>query len=884
MLNFLSASGFSKLITLECEDTIDVELSKLIETDYLTPRNLLKPSVISVSGTGNPELMINDNNIWSRVGTILPGQRIKIRAYSSPLYSTITVTTISINNITFTWKLKTRKALVTPTYFSFQPRTNVELNEIVYSEYIIVSGFEIPVPISIVGNYSPKISINNGVFVTNGMVRSGETIRVKLNSANAFSTVSFAALTISDYSTNFIAITRNQVKSPIPFYFTNINNAGLAALFESDIIVPIGFDSPINISISNGEYCINNDNIWKSQDSIFLAGQSIKLRATSQNEMGKIKVITLNIGNFTTHWQITTGILTGNPDNFELTPIIDVEPRTMVSSEPILITGLPQDGAIVSVTNNDNMQFLISSETEYSVIPKVIYTGESIVVKLLSSIEYNKKTSGFLTIGGISSEFQIKTKSADNSIVSISFDSKIDVEPGKYIESDAVRILGIDTELPIAIYGNDSPQFQIDGGDWINSGVISNNQLLKLRVMSSVLPLIKTTATIVIDNLIVCDFYITTREQNITPDNIEFIPVNNVPLQTNVESNVVIISGIDTLAPISIINGLYKINSNAYTYENGTIGNGDRLQIMVNSASTTNTNSSAIVKIGNMVKIFSTLTIIDVICDSYQLVPNTNQIDSYQLIESNKIRITGFDTILNVYIQSQSSNNFDMQVSITDDPVAPEIWKSPISNNSPISSIQSGQYLAVRAISPDYSVNLINISYRTGILRIGTTPTTGVTGIYQLTTSTLANSTIVYGNTIYIPNSEAAFDVYYYSDLLMIRCVGDINTLPNVLFKSYMQIEPSRDFLRNFIQVSLDNGLTWSDILINHSSPFKYYVNHLDEIRIRCKIPSDYSTLPDYANNGTALMIHVKLWTVPESQTTNTLPTSQLLAISIPSF
>jgi len=883
MLSFFSASGSSKSIVLDCVDITNTELTQLIVTEYLTPKNLLYPSFISVSGQGSPQIMINDSGIWTIAGTIHAGQRFKIRAYSSSLYSTTMVTTITINSTTFNWKVKTRKALITPLPFIILHQINLEPNVIVYSNYIQLSGFEVKVPISVIGDNEPKISIDNGPYVSSGAISSGQTIRIKTTSANDFSSLAKCTLSVSNINTNFVVMTRAKINSPIPFEFEDINNVGLSSNFISNAVVPMGYDINLPIQISGGEYCINNDGVWESEPGELLYGQSIKLRTISPSTMGLLKIVTLTLGDFTTQWAITSGILTGNADIFSFDDVVGQSIDTTVTSDTVLITGLPVGiDTNISVSNTNSLKYLINNNLDFTMATGVVSTGDSLTLRMNSSQKFNSFAVGYVTVGGTSSKFKIKTKLPNTIPDYVQFIPIEDAEPNVFVFSNMVMISNIEAPLFVSIFGANS-QFSInDSLTWQTTGIVNNGDILRIRVMSSPFALTTIKSTIIIGELIF-DFSVITRDQKTTPTNFNFIPVDDVSIQMTIESNIVIISDIDLSAPISVINGKYRINNLQPSNINGLINNGDRLQLIAESASTSNTTTTVTVTIGSMTRYFSITTTKDVICEPFSLIPNTNEILAFSEIDANIVRILGFDTVLNVYIQAPSPD-INIRVAVNDEPNQISNWIIPIDSTTPVATIRSGQYLAIRGYSGEYSVDNNNTTTRTAIVRISPTPISGVTSIFNITSSKLANIANIQGNTISIPIQDSRPDVYYYSDLLFIDCVGNLNAPLVSLNRVYLLIEVSHNYDRDFVQVSMNSGESWSNVAITHDHPFGIYVNDSQQILIRAKIPSDYIDYYNYMMNEFAISVVAKLWNVPANMISTTIPISQLVVLNINKF
>jgi hypothetical protein len=84
----------------------------------------------------------------------------------------------------------------TPNSFSFTDVTNQELNTLITSNSISITGINAPTAVSVSGNGSPQVSINGGGWTTSGSISSGQTIRVRLTSANIGSTQYVATVNI----------------------------------------------------------------------------------------------------------------------------------------------------------------------------------------------------------------------------------------------------------------------------------------------------------------------------------------------------------------------------------------------------------------------------------------------------------------------------------------------------------------------------------------------------------------------------------------------------------------------------------------------------------------------------------------------------------------
>lgn len=84
----------------------------------------------------------------------------------------------------------------TPDAFSFTDVTGQALNTLITSNTITINGINSATPVSVSGAGSPQISIAGGAWATSGSITNGQTLQVRLTSANAFSTARTATVDV----------------------------------------------------------------------------------------------------------------------------------------------------------------------------------------------------------------------------------------------------------------------------------------------------------------------------------------------------------------------------------------------------------------------------------------------------------------------------------------------------------------------------------------------------------------------------------------------------------------------------------------------------------------------------------------------------------------
>lgn len=138
---------------------------------------------------------------------------------------------------------------------------------------------------------------------------------------------------------------------------------------------------------------------------------------------------------------------------------------------------------------------------------------------------------------------------------------------------------------------------------------------------------------------------ITVNPPDTTPDSFLFPGFGNVQLNTQFESNIVTISGLGqgVKAPVSVTNGQYRINGGTYTSASGVIENGQTLQLLQVSPSTTNTTITTSVTVGTYTANYSQKTYPgDVIPTAFSFAARTGVVFGSE-VQSADITVAGID-------------------------------------------------------------------------------------------------------------------------------------------------------------------------------------------------------------------------------------------------
>src|SRR5690606_20659903 len=136
---------------------------------------------------------------------------------------------------------------------------------------------------------------------------------------------------------------------------------------------------------------------------------------------------------------------------------------------------------------------------------------------------------------------------------------------------------------PISISGG---QYSIDAGVFTAAaGEIRGGQQVQVRRASAANPGSDRFATLTIGT-ISSTFRVTTLQQDTVPEPFNFIDLYEQALDTDILSNEITVSGINTSTPISIEDGRYRINGGEWQSDNGQVHAGDSITVQLRSATT----------------------------------------------------------------------------------------------------------------------------------------------------------------------------------------------------------------------------------------------------------------------------------------------------------
>jgi uncharacterized protein (DUF1330 family) len=390
-------------------DQLSVALSTLVTSEAITVSGINSSAAISVTGG---MYSINGGAFTLTAGTVNNGDVLRAQHISSASPATVTNTVLTIGGVSDGFSSTTMASDTTPDIFAFVDQTDVQLNAVIISNTILVSGINSPAAISVSGG---QYSINGGALTSvAGMINNGDTVTVQHSSAASFSTVVNTTLTIGSVSDIFSSTTVAVNPPPPPavdttpdtFIFADQTDVALSISVSSARITISGINSAAAISVSGGEYQINSG-AFTALAGMVNNGDTVIVRHTTATAAATVTSTTLTIGGVSDIFSSTTAGADPSPppppppsgdttpDEFTFTDQMDVELNALVSSSSIMVTGIDSSAAIVISGGSYSI-----NGGEFTSAAGIVNNGDTVVVQHMSSEEHATQTNTRLSIAG----------------------------------------------------------------------------------------------------------------------------------------------------------------------------------------------------------------------------------------------------------------------------------------------------------------------------------------------------------------------------------------------------------------------------------------------------------------------------------------------------
>ncbi len=474
--------------------------------------------------------------------------------------------------------------------------------------------------VSVDGIYggSGAISIQNGEFSIDGApfsatattISNGQKLRIRTTSSANYSSDTITLVTIGGAQIEFRVRTKDDPfvpdTTPAPFSFTPLFNQPKGIDVNASMTVS-GINTQTTLSITGGQYSLDGTN-WSDADTSVNNGDTVIVRHTTSSSGGTQTKTTLTIGGVSAAFSSYTVADDVTVDAFGFDDAADVETNTTVTSNTVILSGFNVP-LTVSVQGGE---YSIDGSSVWNTTDGNVTSGQSIQVRTTSADSYATAKEVTLSIGDFVTTFKVTTKPdpvvPDGEPNEFKLNYLVDQNLSTDVTSDPVKVSGINIAVTATVT---NATFDINGTGSYTEANVTNGDIITVHQTTAGTFNTDKVSTLTVGG-VSADFKTTTIIEDAIIDPISFDRNESVNVgDTNVISNTVTISGINTQVPISVTNGEYSLDGGStWVSVNGTVQNADTLTLRQPTvASTPETPKTTTVTIGNVTASFTTVTL-----------------------------------------------------------------------------------------------------------------------------------------------------------------------------------------------------------------------------------------------------------------------------------
>jgi hypothetical protein len=424
--------------------SIPPELNKdpasIVTSAPVTPTGLT--AMTAVSASGGAKVSVN-GGAFASTAAIPPGGSFVVQTTTPAAFGESVSYTVAVGPETAIWNVSTREQDTLPNPFTIPPLTDQPLNTLVSSASVKPTGFDGPVAISVDGG--GEISINDGAWISSGLLYTGDSFRVRMTSSEMHDTQKTVNVTVGSAAPVPFTV-RTAILDVIPddFSWTTATKVPRSTMIESEPVIPVGYEAPTTVVAKSGEFSIDGGP-WITSGMI-APGQSIRARIMSSSEYNSKVHAIMSLGgvakgSFTVHTRDGTEV-----DPFTIPPVYDAEPNTVVLSEPITPTGLFELPRPVQVLGG-SVYVDGKMRVAFEVAP-----GQSFQAGMTAPNSYNSSKSVTVKVGNRQAYFTVYTRRPpDTTPDPFTIPSIYDVEPNAIVFTEPITPTGFEVPIPVEV-------------------------------------------------------------------------------------------------------------------------------------------------------------------------------------------------------------------------------------------------------------------------------------------------------------------------------------------------------------------------------------------------------------------------------------------------
>ena len=345
--------------------------------------------------------------------------------------------------------------------------------------------------------------------------------------------------------------------TPDPFSFnaqTGVEPNGIDVI--SNIITISGITEPVTATISDlgggGSPKVSvNGALYTTGPVQVEDGDSLRVSVLpATGVFSRTYQAEVTIGGESDIFSVTTRPADTTPNAFVFTSATNQDPGTLVSSGAVTITGLEASAPVSVAGTGGTPQISLDGGLNWGVSGSVANNG-TVAVRLTSGT-FGETRTATVTIGGVTANFNVTTRSSNENPVFADFTDQTDLEPSVTVVSDAVIVTGIESSVTASVSGDGLPEMQVNEGAWVPAGTsttIVNNDTIRLRLTAGAVGEARTATLDV--NGVTQTFSATTRGADTEPEPFTVATITDAAAGAVVQSSATI-TGLEAPASVTI--------------------------------------------------------------------------------------------------------------------------------------------------------------------------------------------------------------------------------------------------------------------------------------------------------------------------------------------
>lgn len=304
------------------------------------------------------------------------------------------------------------------------------------------------------GDFLPGNDQNNPVII-----RNNDKVELKISTNPPTQRSDYnrnypVDVTIGKRPTSSWSITTKVIDDdPDPFGFTNQNNLQINSETFSNSVTVTGIDDVIGCDIfiasATGELRINGGSPARS-GKIF-DGDTLDLVNSTSNFYSTPVTTTVQIGIFTADFTIETRPADTTVDDFNFTPVSDVDLNTTHISNSITLSGADENlngnnPLPISISNGEyRIERNGSTVQDFTSTSGETQNGDTITLRVTASDSYSTASTATVTISNRTKEFTATTRARPVNTIpnQFTFNDRVDVDRQSTVTSNTITLSGM---------------------------------------------------------------------------------------------------------------------------------------------------------------------------------------------------------------------------------------------------------------------------------------------------------------------------------------------------------------------------------------------------------------------------------------------------------